>query len=406
MDYTIGRSGRRRGAAVALCVSLVLGAASAATAQDPDPAETGDTLDVRPFVPGGIYDKPYLTTLLGRTALGGYAEAVAQWHRVDGITEEAGFEARRVNLFTSTRVSDVVTMGLELEIEEGGEEIVLEYAAVDVAFHPSLSLRAGMLLVPLGRFNLTHDAPRNHFTERPLVATEVLGVTLSQPGFGLLGALPVGGEGRITYEVYAVNGFDEGVVEDSPDGTRLAAGKQNLENDNRAMAVTGRVAWSPAPGVDIGLSGHHGAWNRSEADGLTIDEKRDLSVVALDFDVTALGITWQGEGALVRIDLPPGLSGIFQDEQRGLYLQGVRRFGEGWVGTIPGSYFEGGLRLDAIDFDEDSRGDSAEQATLGLAFRPSADTALKVDYVRGASFDAFNNRSDHAALLFSVTTYF
>ena len=80
------------GGRLALCLwpLFVLGEAPAhlAAQQDTLPSEP-------PFVAGGVYDKPYLTTLLGRTALGGYAEAHARWQRLDGVTEELGFEARR-----------------------------------------------------------------------------------------------------------------------------------------------------------------------------------------------------------------------------------------------------------------------------------------------------------------------
>ena len=73
-------------------------------------------------------------------------------------------------------------MAAELEFEEAGEEIKLEYAAIDVRIHPALTIRGGMLLSPLGRFNLSHDSPLNEFTDRPLVSTELLGVALSEPG--------------------------------------------------------------------------------------------------------------------------------------------------------------------------------------------------------------------------------
>jgi DNA mismatch repair protein MutS len=58
----------------------------------------------RPFVRGGVYDKPYQTRLFGRTAIGGYAEAHARWEEVEGLKDDAGFEAKRFNLFTHTRV--------------------------------------------------------------------------------------------------------------------------------------------------------------------------------------------------------------------------------------------------------------------------------------------------------------
>src|SRR5262245_10674856 len=136
---------------------------------------------VRPFVRGGTFDKPYLANLTGRTAIGGYAEAHARWEQVDGLTDEATFEAKRFNLFASSRVSDFVRIAAELEFEDGAQEIVLEYAAIDLMIHPSFTIRAGMILSPLGRFNLAHDSPKNAFTKRPLHRADMPGATSTQP---------------------------------------------------------------------------------------------------------------------------------------------------------------------------------------------------------------------------------
>jgi hypothetical protein len=59
-----------------------------------------------------------------------------------------------------------------------------------------------------------------------------------------------------------------------------------------------------------------------------------------------------------------------------------------------------------VDFDADLPGDMTRQATVGINFRPTQDTVLKLDWVRARSRDRFNNPSDHAGLLFSVATYF
>jgi hypothetical protein len=374
--------------------------ASGVAAQEP-----ADT--TRPFVAGGVYDKPYLTTLLGRTALGGYAEAHARLERVDGVTDELGFLAKRFNLFTATRVSDFVRIGAELEIEEGGEELTLEYAAIDLILHPSLTLRGGMILAPLGRFNLAHDSPLNEFTDRPLVSTELLGVALSEPGLGVLGLVPLGASGtRVTYELYAVNGFNEGVLAAASEGTRIPAGSPSLEDDNTSPSIVARVALSPGIGWELGVSAHQGAYNVFEADGLELDERRDLSILVADLTGEPFGVRIQGEVALATLDLPPSLSPVFARRQHGLYLEAVRAFGAGWVSTMPGSSFAVGARVDRVDLDADLTGDAVEQLSLLLNFRPTSDTALKLDYVRGRAFDRFNNRSDHARVLLSLATYF
>lgn len=375
--------------------------------------EPRDTIE-RPFVTGGVYDKPYLGRLLGRTAIGGYAEAHARYERVDGLTEESGFLAKRFNLFTATRVSDFVRIGAELEFEEGGEEIKLEFAAIDVIVHSAFTLRGGMILSPLGRFNLAHDSPLNPLTDRPLVSTELLGVALSEPGLGALGTIPLsavglgapGGAGRVTYELYATNGFDDGLLFGSPEGTRLAAGRGNFEDQNSSPAFVGRLALSPAAGHEVGVSGHHGAWNLFDVEGEPIDERRDLTVAVLDIETGVAGFVLMGEAALVHIDMPASLENIAAQRQAGGYLDVERVLTRGLLPTMPGSTLSAKVRLDAVDFDRDIAGDAVARVSVGFNFRPTPDTALKLDYVRGREWDRFNSAAQTAALLFSLATYF
>lgn len=411
MRFTLAAAARTLGAAM-LAITL---ASSTAEAQQRDTTrrdttrtgrDTTAAVPERPFVRGGMYDKPSQTRLLGRTAIGGYAEAHARYERVDGLRDEAGFEAKRFNLFASARVNDFVRIGAELEFEDGAQEILLEYAAIDLRIHPSLTLRGGMILSPLGRFNLSHDSPLNEFTDRPLVSTELLGVALSEPGFGALGQFGLGRTGRLTYELYATNGFHDGLIMDSEDGTRIPLGRRNFEDNNGSPAVVGRLAWSPRVGFEIGVSGHHGAYNTFDLEGARVDERRDLTIGVVDVEATVFGVRLQGEAAAATIDVPDGLDGIYADAQRGIYVEAVRDFGRGWIRTAPQSSFAAKLRWDYVDFDIDRIGTSIAQISLGLNFRPTPDSVLKLDFVRGRGRDEFNNLGQHAFVLGSLATYF
>src|SRR5688500_6851756 len=145
-----------------------------------------------------------------------------------------------------------------------------------------------MILSPLGKFNLSHDSPLNEFTDRPLVTTELLGVALSEPGFGVLGQIGFARTGRVTYEVYATNGFHDGLIMDAEDGTRIALGRGNLEDNNGSPALVGRIALSPAVRHEVGFSMHHGAYNVFDLEGTRVDKRRNLSifVLALESEVS------------------------------------------------------------------------------------------------------------------------
>lgn len=377
--------------------------AAPANAQD---EQTDSATAARPFVQGGAYDKPYMTRLFGRTAIGGYAEAHARWEQADGVTEEAGFDLKRWNIFASTQVNDFIRMGAELEFEDLAEEITLEFAAIDFTVHPSFTMRAGAILSPLGRFNLSHDSPRNEFTDRPLVSTEIIGTALTEPGIGALGAFGLGGVGRLTYELYAVNGFHEGLINDSPDGTRIPAGKKNFEDGNASPAAVGRIAWSPRLGYELGISGHRGAYNVFRRGGEQVEERRDLAIWVMDAAATVARVELSGEAVAANLEIPSGLDGIYASAQRGMYLQAVRAFGRGWVQTMPRSYFAVRARYDAVDFDSEHIGDTRQRTTVGLNFRPTEDAVLKLDYMRGRTRDRFNNLGVEAGVFFSIATYF
>lgn len=371
-------------------------------------AATPDSLSAmeRPFVPGGYDDKPHLTGLFGRIAIGGYAEAHGRWERADGVTDEAGFLLKRWNLLASSRVSPLMQMWAEVEFEDGGEEIVLELAQLDLELASALNLRGGMLLVPLGRFNLAHDGPRNAFTDRPLLATELLGSALSMPGFGAYGRILAREESRFTYEVYGVNGYHDGLLLGSPDGTRLPAGRRNLEDTNSSPAFTGRFAWTPNARHELGFSGYAGAYNRFRIEGLDVDERRSVRVAALDARTELYGFECNGEVAAISVDIPPSLEGLFASRQAGFFVEISRPFARGEFTRIPSAYLSAGVRVEGVDFDRDLAGDSKIALTTGIHFHPSPESVLKLDYRRDRTRDRFHNPSEGAALLLCLTSYF
>ena len=89
----------------AACIGLLVGSSFAQT------QDTSKEAESRPFVAGGYFDKPFMTRLFGRIAIGGYMEAVWKYERSAGITEAVSFEARRFNIFTHSVVSDRRCLG-------------------------------------------------------------------------------------------------------------------------------------------------------------------------------------------------------------------------------------------------------------------------------------------------------
>ena len=369
--------------------------------------EESDTLkQTRPFVRGGAYDKPFVTRLFGRTALGGYMEAVWKFAREEGVTEEVTFEARRFNLFTYSNVSSRVRFFAELEFEHGTEEINIEFAAVDFEIHSSIIFRGGIILSPLGKFNLTHDSPLNELTDRPFVSTQIIPTALSEAGMGFLGSLFPSAESRLTYELYGVNGFNDGVIL-SGTGTRIREGRGDVgEDNNPAPSFVGRIAYSHSPRMEFGLSMHTGPYNRYKADEFFIDERRNLTVVSFDWEYTSDAFDLVGEYAHATINIPPSLRGLYAQKQQGIYAQVNYPFGRGWLQAFDQSRFTAIARYEFVDFDAELAGDAQQRLSLGLNFRPTSDTVFKVDYHHDWSWSRVNVVKKGAGINFSVGTYF
>ncbi|MBT6146143.1 MAG: hypothetical protein HOH74_11970 [Gemmatimonadetes bacterium] len=162
----------------------------------------------RVSVPGGIDDKPHLRAGYEGTVLGGYIDHELFWNK-----KKKTFDQHRFIPFIHGQVSDRIHVMAEIEFEHGGlvkgggtsdGEIKLEFAAVDIEFAESLVYRGGVILSPLGRFNLQHDSPLNDLTNRPLMARQIIPTTLSESGMGIHGTLYPTDESLVGYELYLV----------------------------------------------------------------------------------------------------------------------------------------------------------------------------------------------------------
>jgi len=366
-----------------------------------------DSTRVPTAVRGGIYDRPYLFRSADRIAIGGYAESMVRAEYGQGVFENISFEARRFNIFLFSSISNLIKLTSELEFEHGTEEIKLETALVDIQFLEEVSLRGGILLSPLGKFNIAHDSPRNEFTDRPLVSTRVIPATLSEAGFGFYGSLYPFHEHRLTYEAYLVNGLNDNVLLGA-DGTTIPAGRPDAfeEDNNGSPSFVGRVAWIPDFGIELGASIHTGIYNTFKKEGLVIDDKRRLTIWAVDCDYHAGDLVLQGEYARASIDIPPSLLGLFAQSQHGFYVQATYEVVRNTLPMFPKSVLSIGSRYDYVDLDTKVTGDDTQRLTAGINLRLVPETVIKLDYQLNWMFDRLNNETRSEVIQFGLATYF
>lgn len=380
-----------------------------------------------------IYARPFVSA--PKAILGGYMDFEYINKENDGTP--SNFDQHRLVPFIYGDVSDNVKFAAEIEIEHG-EELKIEFATVDYLINEPVNLRAGILLVPLGKFNLLHDSPLRDLTERPQVARRIIPSTLHQPGVGFYGTFYPTRLAQVNYEAYVTSGFTHAFGgEDNPNadptnpnanftsninntnGIRSARSNNTDFDNNNGKAVVGRLAYSPFLGVEVGGSGYFGTYDPGST--------RPLSIVALDWTLQRGPFELIGESAWAYIRDNNRLSTgqLIANNQRnarrmqGYYIQLNYHFLPAFLTNLAPSHFRpevstftGVVRWEEMNLGQDlpdteiGRLGERQRLTLGLNFRPTEDTVFKFDYQYSPKERLGNQRIHDNGFLASVATYF
>ena len=366
-----------------------------------------------------VYNRPFLGLGKLPVSIGGYAEV--NWQRMvtDGISDGHQFQMRRLTLFVASTISKKIKFLTEIELEEGGSKLAIEFASVDVEFHPLLNLRGGIIMNPIGAFNQNHDGPKWEFTDRPISATQLLPATWSNAGFGLFGKM-YSGDWMFGYEAYLSGGFDQSIIDNETNKTYLPASKNNLdrfeESASGSPLISGKIATRHNAIGEIGLSYMGGVYNTYQKDGLQLDDKRSCHIFAIDFNTTLPGsqtfIT--GEWTWVNVEVPENYSQQYGNKQYGGFVDLVqpilkRKF-LGWDDAV----FNIACRLEYVDWNVGSFIETGENISDDLwsimpaiSFRPTAQTVFRLNYRYQKQQDLLGNPAAiTGGFSVGISTYF
>lgn len=350
-----------------------------------------------------VYNRPFLSYGKLPVSLGGYMEANWQHLGTDGISEGHQFQMRRVTLFVASTISKRIRFLSEIEFEDGTKEINIEFAAVDVEFHPLFNVRGGIVMNPIGAFNQNHDGPKWEFVDRPVAATQMLPATWSNVGFGVYGK-KYSGNWVMAYEAYLTNGFNDKIISNSEGKTFLPAAKEDPdrfeESFNGVPLVTAKIAGRHNDIGEIGLSYMGGVYNKFREDGLILDTKRRVDVVAVDASTTLPGTrtALTGEWAWVMVDVPPTYSQQFGDRQQGGFLDIVQPIVHTNVFGFEKSVINLACRLEYVDWNQgkfrETNGNIADDLVSvvpAISWRPSPQTVVRLNYRYNWTRDLLGN---------------
>jgi hypothetical protein len=341
----------------------------------------------------------------------------------------------------------------EVEGTSGGE-IAVEQAWMQYSFTDEFSARVGVILPPVGRYNILHDDDYWDIARRPLAVTggPVTPVKSAwrEMGAGLLFSKPIG-SGYLDGQFYFVNGVQldfaletvaalrEGrnLIEVEPE---ISFSSGAFDGSQDADAVTWRMAASPRIGHEIAVSGYHGrytpdylkqqAWvntlaldgkstiGRFEVEGEYIHTKFNrhqevLNDIALQF-VDSAAATSSAETSTLETEIEAGFKGPFTRSRAGFWLDLKYRLTPEWLrrGMLGRDFEDPQLipvfRWERIYFNDFVRGfdfaggavtnidrenAAQERFTLGLSYRPVPSVVLSGAWEH-------NRRLSGSALLF------
>ena len=253
-------------------------------------------------------------------------------------------------------------------------EIAVEQAWAQFAFTDSLGIRGGVVLPPVGRFNILHDddywdIPRRTLVDRggPVLPAEAAWQEL---GAGLVFSKPLGA-GYFDAQFYVVNGpkldftieeavaFREGreLLELEPE---IAFSSGAFDGSQATAGLTWRAALSPRIGHEIALSGYHGrytpdyltrkpwvhtiavdgktTWGSFEIEGEFAHTRfngfrRVLDDIALQF-VDSAAKTFSEETSILESEVETGFAGPLTESRKGFWIDFKYRLRPKWLQKI------------------------------------------------------------------------
>ena len=181
-------------------------------------------------------------------SLAGYGEMLLENFNSENEAGAGGAPTTRLDLlravlYTGYRFNEKFLFNSELEVEHGNE-IFVEFAYVDYLINDNLSLRGGLLLLPIGLVNEFHEPNVFFGAKRPETEQRIIPSTWRENGAGLIGSF-----GLVNVRAYVTNGLNAAGFTSAG----LRGGRQRgIQARAANMAFSGRVDVTPVPGVSAG----------------------------------------------------------------------------------------------------------------------------------------------------------
>ena len=190
--------------------------------------------------------------------VGAYAEML--YNQPEGDNGE--LDVQRMVLLFGYRFNDKTQFVTEVELEHVNE-IFVEQAFINYSVGSNVSLRGGLMLVPMGIVNEFHEPTTFNGTERPGMDNVIVPTTWREIGIGVAGRF---NNLNLGYQAYVFNGFKSTEANGAGGLTGFLGGSSGLRGGRQkaiqstidSPTLSTKLDYYGIPGLRLGLSTYFG----------------------------------------------------------------------------------------------------------------------------------------------------
>lgn len=184
-------------------------------------------------------------------------------HKIEsGVRHTGKMDVHRLVTLFGYQFSRKTQFVSEIEVEHV-KEIFIEQAFIKHRIGNGINLKAGLLLIPMGFVNESHEPTFFYSVERPLLDKNIIPSTWREIGFGISGLIQ---SQNLKYQLYLVNnpnGYDGSAKINGAKGIRSARQKGAESIVSGLPGVSGQLEYYGMENLRIGWSSYYGKTNTS-----------------------------------------------------------------------------------------------------------------------------------------------